>query len=164
VTFSPIGQPSVTTRSPCPHPTQPSYGSSCCRNIIRPEAIGCTASAQALRVLLDRWRFRSHEAIAVSSPVTDRLLYHLSIPTTELIALQESAAVKVFGRLHDDPIRARRRQAYEKRQWTKSRDVELLQCSGLHEGLIETRALIRADGTWSDQVDGGFKRVMPFPF
>jgi hypothetical protein len=53
--------------------------------------------------------------------------------------------VKVFGRLHDDPIRARRRQAYEKRQGTKSRAVERLQCSGLHEGLIETRTLIRTD-------------------
>jgi hypothetical protein len=78
--------------------------------------------------------------------------------------LTKSAPYKVFGRLHDDPIRARRRQAYEKRQWTKSRDVERLQCSGLHEGLIETRTLVRAEGTWSDQVDGTFKRVMGFPF
>jgi hypothetical protein len=37
-------------------------------------------------------------------------------------AVHESAAVKVFGRLHDDPIHTRRRQAFEKRQWTKSRE------------------------------------------
>ena len=72
--------------------------------------------------------------------------------------------MKVFGRLHDDPIRARRRQAYEKRQWTKSREVERLQCGGLHEGLSETRTLMRPDGAWSDQVGGAFKRVMPLPF
>jgi len=30
--------------------------------------------------------------------------------------------VKVFGRLRDDLIHARRRQAYEKRQGTKSRE------------------------------------------
>ena len=69
--------------------------------------------------------------------------------------------MKDFGRLHDDPIRARRRQAYEKRQWTKSREVERLQCSGLHEGLMETRTLMRTDGASSDSVDGAFKRVMP---
>ena len=34
-----------------------------------------------------------------------------------------SVVVKVFGRLHDDPIHTRRRQAFEKRQWTKSREV-----------------------------------------
>jgi hypothetical protein len=34
-----------------------------------------------------------------------------------------SAVVKVFGRLRDDPIHTRRRQAYEKRQWTKSREA-----------------------------------------
>jgi len=31
--------------------------------------------------------------------------------------------VKLFGRLHDDPIHTRGRQAFEKRQWTKSREV-----------------------------------------
>jgi hypothetical protein len=34
-----------------------------------------------------------------------------------------SGPVKVFGRLHDDPIHTRRRQAFEKRQWRKSREV-----------------------------------------
>ena len=81
-----------------------------------------------------------------------------------LLHLLTSAAVKVFGRLHDDPIRARRRQAYEKHQGTKSQEVERLQCSGLHEGLIETRTLMRPDRASSDQVDGAFKRVMPLPF
>jgi hypothetical protein len=41
-----------------------------------------------------------------------------------------TASVKVFGRLHDDPIHTRRRQAFEKRQWTKSREVGRLQCAG----------------------------------
>ena len=72
--------------------------------------------------------------------------------------------VKVFGRLHDDPIRARRQQASENRQWTKSREVERLQCSGLREGLVETRTLMRTNGASSDQVEGGFKRAMPLPF
>jgi hypothetical protein len=75
-----------------------------------------------------------------------------------------SVVVKVFGRLHDDPIRARRRQAYEKRQWTKSREVERLQSGGLQEGLIVSRTLMSTDGASSDQVDGAFKRVMPLPF
>jgi hypothetical protein len=61
-------------------------------------------------------------------------------------------------------LSARRRQAYEKRQGTESREVERLQCSGLHEGLIETRTLMRPDGASSEQVDGAFKRVMPLPF
>jgi hypothetical protein len=39
--------------------------------------------------------------------------------------------------------------------------VERLQCSGLHEGLIETRTLMRTEGAYSDQVDGAFKRAMP---
>ena len=58
--------------------------------------------------------------------------------------------MKVFGRLQDDPIHMRRQQAFETRQWTKSREVERLQCSGLHEGLIETRTLMRTDGASSD--------------
>jgi ATP-dependent DNA ligase len=43
-----------------------------------------------------------------------------------MLRMLRSGPVKVFGRPHDDPIRARRRQAYEKRQWTKSRDVDHL--------------------------------------
>jgi hypothetical protein len=39
-------------------------------------------------------------------------------------AMHESAPVQVFGRLHDDPIHTRRREASEKRQCRKSRDVE----------------------------------------
>ena len=78
--------------------------------------------------------------------------------------LTKVAPYKVFGRLHDDPTRARRRQASEKRQWTKSREVERLQRSGLHEGLIETRTLMRTNGASSDQGDGAFKRVKSLPF
>ena len=69
----------------------------------------------------------------------------------------------VFGRLHDDPIRTRRRQAYEKRQWTKSREAARLRCGGLYEGLIETPAPMVRDGTSRDEVDGAFKRVMASP-
>ena len=61
--------------------------------------------------------------------------------------------VKVFGRLHDDPIHTRRRQAFEKRQWTKSREVGRLRCGGLYEGLIGTRTPMRT-------VE---RRVMPSP-
>jgi hypothetical protein len=75
-----------------------------------------------------------------------------------------SAIVKVFGRLHDDPIHTRRRQAYEKRQWTKSREVGRLQCGGLYEGLIGTPRLMVRDGTSREELDGAFKRVMPSPF
>ena len=65
-----------------------------------------------------------------------------------------AAIVKVFGRLHDDPIHTRRRQAYEKRQWTKSREVGRLRCGGLYEGLIGTPTLMRTDGTSREEVDG----------
>ena len=74
-----------------------------------------------------------------------------------------SSALVVFGRLHDDPIHTRRRQAFEKRQWTKSREVGRLRCGGLYEGLIETPALMVRDGTSRDEVDGAFKRVMASP-
>src|SRR5882672_7805822 len=55
-----------------------------------------------------------------------------------------SGSVKVFGRLHDDPIHTRRRQAFEKRQWTKSREVGRLRCGGLYEGLIGMQTPMRA--------------------
>ena len=38
-----------------------------------------------------------------------------------LLQLLRSESVQRFGRLHDDPIRARQRQASETRQGTKSR-------------------------------------------
>jgi hypothetical protein len=69
-----------------------------------------------------------------------------------------------IGRLRDDPIHARRRQACEKRQWTKSRAAARLQCGGLYEGLIGTRTLMRTGGASRDEIDGTFKRVMPSPF
>ena len=71
--------------------------------------------------------------------------------------------MKVFGRLHDDPIHTRRGQAYEKRQGTKSREVGRLQCNALYGGLTRTPTLMLADGTSRDEVDGAFKRVMPSP-
>ena len=77
--------------------------------------------------------------------------------------LLTAACVKLFGCLHDDPIHARRRQAYEKRQWTKSREAARLRCGGLYESLIETPTLMMIDGTSRDEVDGAFKRVMPSP-
>jgi hypothetical protein len=71
--------------------------------------------------------------------------------------------VKVFGRLQDHPIHTREQQAFEKRQWTKSREVERLLCGGPYEGLTELR-LMRMGRAWRDQVDGAFKRVMPLPY
>ena len=70
------------------------------------------------------------EGLGLISMALDRL------PFTELAAAHESGAVKVFGRLRDDPVRTRRRQAYEKRQWTKSREVGRLRCGGFYEGLM----------------------------
>jgi hypothetical protein len=78
-------------------------------------------------------------------------------------ASETSGPVKVFGRLHDDPIRARRRQAYEKRQGTKSRLVGRRRRSGLYPGLIGVPALMLVDGAPPDDVDGAFKRVMTSP-
>ena len=60
--------------------------------------------------------------------------------------VRRTALVKRFGRLQDHPNHTRRQQAYETRQGTKSRAVERLQCSGLDEGLIETRMLMRTEG------------------
>ena len=54
-------------------------------------------------------------------------------------------------RLHDDPIHTHRRQAFEKRQWTKSREAGRLRCGRLYEGLITTRTLMRTDGTSRDE-------------
>lgn len=71
--------------------------------------------------------------------------------------------MKLFGRLHDESIRTRRRQAYEKHQWTKSREAARLRCDELYEGLIETPTLIVRDGIALDEVDGAFKRLMPSP-
>ena len=51
------------------------------------------------------------------------------------------------------PIRTHRRQAFEKRQWTKSREVGRLRCGGRYEGLIRTRTPMRT-------VE---RRVMPSP-
>jgi len=86
-----------------------------------------------------------------------------STPSASFAALHESEPVKVFGRLHDDPIRTRRRQAYEKHQWTKSREAARLWCGGLYEGLSGTPTLVVRDGTSREEVDGAFKRGMPLP-
>jgi hypothetical protein len=71
--------------------------------------------------------------------------------------------VKVFGRLHDDPIHTRRRQAFEKHQWTKSREVARLRCRWLDQALTGTPTLVVRDGTSREEVDGAFKRAMPLP-
>jgi hypothetical protein len=69
--------------------------------------------------------------------------------------------VQVFGHLHDDPIHTHRRQAYEKRQGTKSRLVGRLRCGGLDAGLIGVPTLMTSDGTPRQEVEGTFKVVMP---
>jgi hypothetical protein len=82
---------------------------------------------------------------------------------TEKWMIATSANVKLFGRLHDDPIRTRRRQAYEKHQWTKSREAARLLCGKLYEGLSGTPTLMVRDGTSREEFDGAFKRGMPLP-
>ena len=72
--------------------------------------------------------------------------------------------MKLFGRLQDHAIHTRQQQAFEKRQWTKSREVERLPCGGPYEGLTELRTLMRMGRASRDQVDGAFKRVMPLPY
>ena len=67
--------------------------------------------------------------------------------------------MKLFGRLHDEPIHTRRRQAYEKHQWTKSREVARLRCGGLYGSLIGTPTLMMTDGTSGEAL----KRVMSSP-
>ena len=74
--------------------------------------------------------------------------------------LTKIAPYKVFGRLHHQPIHVRRRQAYEKRQGTKSRGAGQLRRSRLYDGLIGTPTLMMIDGTSRQEVEGAFKRVM----
>src|SRR6185369_9813248 len=64
-----------------------------------------------------------------------------STPAQRAIAVAISSFVQVFGCLHDDPIHARRRQASEKRQGTKSREVARLRCGGLYGDLITAGAM-----------------------
>jgi hypothetical protein len=71
--------------------------------------------------------------------------------------------VQVFGRLHDDPIHTRRRQAYEKRQGTKSREVGRLRCGGLYDGLIGMPTLMMTDRTSRQEIEGAFKGVTLSP-
>jgi hypothetical protein len=73
--------------------------------------------------------------------------------TPTLLQPLTAAYVKVFGRLHDDPIHTRRRQAFEKHQWTKSREVWRLRCVGLYERLF---------GMWTPMRTVE-RRVMPSP-
>jgi len=54
-----------------------------------------------------------------------------------------------------------RRQAYEKRQGTKSRGAGQLRRSRLYDGLIGTPTLMMTDGTSLQEVEGAFKGVMP---
>src|SRR6266704_2417792 len=50
--------------------------------------------------------------------------------TTLFAALNESVAVQVFGRRHDEPFHALWRPASKKRQGTKSREVGHRRCRG----------------------------------
>jgi hypothetical protein len=77
--------------------------------------------------------------------------------------VRASVAVKLFGRLHHDPIRTRRRQAYEKAPMDKIARGGVTTVRWLYESLIRTRTLMARDGTSREGVDGAFKRVMPLP-
>ena len=84
-----------------------------------------------------------------------RCLITASLRATAMVAFfLPTRRMKVFGRLHDDPIHTRGRQAFEKRQWTKSREVGRLRCGGVYEGLMGMRTPMRT-------VE---RRVMPSPF
>jgi hypothetical protein len=98
----------------------------------------------SFRVLL-----RGHHIMSTYPPITARRA--------------RAGSVKVFGRLHDDPIHTRRGQAYEKRQGTKSREVGRLRRNALYRGLTGASTLMLADGTSRNEVEGAFKRVMPSP-
>ena len=56
------------------------------------------------------------------------------------------------------PVHARRREASEKRQGTKSRLVGRRRCSGLYNGLIGMLTLI-TDGTRRQEVEGAFEAM-----
>jgi len=56
-----------------------------------------------------------------------------------------SAFVQVFRCLHDNPIRRHWRQASEKRQGTKSREVEPRRCSGLYGDLVASGVMAVVD-------------------
>ena len=76
-----------------------------------------------------------------------------------------SGAVQLLGRVHNEPLHARRRQASEKRQGTKSREADRRRCGGLwgirleghrHDGRICGEQLAGPSG---GRVVGGLWRV-----
>jgi hypothetical protein len=72
-----------------------------------------------------------------------------------------SVVVQVFGRLQDDPTRVRRREASEKRQGTKSREVARLRCGGLYGDLITAEVMAVEDWVGLSRQDllvGGDRR------
>ena len=76
--------------------------------------------------------------------------------------LRRAILCRFLGRPHDDPIHARRREASEKCQGTKSRLVGRLQRGGLYDGLIGMLTLM-TEGTRREEVEGAFKAVVPPP-
>jgi hypothetical protein len=82
--------------------------------------------------------------------------------SSSLLRCMSPFVCRFLGRLDDESIHVHRREASEKRQGTKSRLVGRLPCRELDEGLMETRTLMRRDGTWRD-ANGAFKQVMPSP-
>jgi hypothetical protein len=67
--------------------------------------------------------------------------------------LATSFSVQVFGRLRDDPIRAYRREASEKRQGTKSREVGRRRGSGFYGDLAATSIVGMVD--WASRSGWG---------
>jgi hypothetical protein len=67
-----------------------------------------------------------------------------------LLRLLTSESVKVLGRLDDHPMATRRRQASEKRQGTKSREVSTVGAAGYGElASMRTVAMVDFGGrTW----------------
>src|SRR3979490_203006 len=105
-------------------------------------------------VLICMWTTPSGDSFFNDHPLAHSIPGGGVVHLIKSAAAHSSASVKVFGRLHDNPIHTRRRQAFEKRQWTKSREVGRLRCGGVYEGLIGRRMPART-------VE---RRVMPSPF
>jgi len=86
---------------------------------------------------------------------SDRLTPAFAFST--LLQVLRSESVKVLGRLHDYPMDERRRQASEKRQGTKSREVSTVSATGYGELASRHTGAIVDFGKgvgWADRWEG----------
>src|SRR5215831_15441818 len=82
-------------------------------------------------------------------------------PEGPIAAVHESASVKVLGRLHDYAMDERRRQASEKRQGTKSREVSTVSARGYGElASRHTGAIVEfGERSWLGMVLGAVRKA-----